>query len=258
MTVLPDVTIPIRNPLETPFPDCNAHYEPRAGGGQQFHGDLIVTAQSNVDSAFINAFDVTDPAQPCIAGSKPVVVNPAQDQNTYLRRGTFRGIPFARGIGTIEHLGGAAAVMANAEFGLAAIDLQKNLPEVFADKRVEEGLTPGDYHDVLGVEDRLFAYNANYNSAPSIDVLDANLSPVTQVAVDDPGAAGAQISGGRLAVARRVAVDRNGDGQITDNELFDFLYVGGISRITVIDITDRDAPRVVTDLATPLRRPAVR
>ena len=253
MTVMQDVAIPIRDPLETPFPECNGSYEPIPGGRQQFRGDLIVTAQSNVDSAFINLFDVTNPVAPCIAGAKPVIVNPAQDQNIYLRRGTFRGIPFARGIGTIEHLGGAAAVLANAEFGLAAIDMQDNLPEVFPDKRVEEGLTPGDYHDVLGVEDRLFAYNANYNSAPSIDVLDANLAPVAQVPLDDPGAMGAQIAGGRMAVARRVPVDRNGDGQIGENELFDLLYVGGISRITVIDITDRDAPRVLTDITTPLR-----
>src|SRR5204862_258200 len=110
---------------------------------------------------------------------------------------------FAEGVAWIRHSKGIAAYAAVSEVGLIATDLGKNLPELEPADRFKEGIYPGDYWDVLNVDDRLVA---SERTAKRVDIFDPNLSPLGSVDLPEEPR--------HLLFARACGSDDNEDGLI--------------------------------------------
>ena len=233
--VRPNTLVTVRklpSGLPVPIPACSDHIPL----GTKFNGDLAVVSSSTTSAAHISFFDVTDPAKPCALGGKIVSANPEQLGPT-TQHGTFRGVGVSRGVATIEHTTGVAAYMAVTELGVVAVDVGNNLPEVDYTVRQSEGLYSGDYRDVAAIGSRLFAANNAFDAPASLDVFDPNLSFITSV--------GLNVKPRRLIAAEAVRVDRNADGQISSDEIFDLLFAAGIGGIDILDVTDPDNPMLI-------------
>ena len=215
-----------------PVPSCSDHIPL----GTKFTGDLAVVSSYNTANATIAFIDVTNPAKPCELGAKILTANPGE-LNNFNRHGTFSGVGAARGVATIQLTAGVAAYMAVTEIGIMAVDIGNNIPEVDYNLRQPEGLYSGDYRDVAAIGGRLFGANNAFDAPASLDVFDANLSFITSV--------GLNVRPRRLIAAEGVRVDRNADGQITADEIFDLLFVAGIGGIDILDVTDPDNPMLI-------------
>jgi PKD repeat protein/methionine-rich copper-binding protein CopC len=220
---------------------------------KKFNGDLAVSVTTNVTQTSVQFFDVTDPAAPCQLGSKPIAVNPEQ-QSDFNKRGTFLVAGTGLGVSTIKHSAGSAAYVAIAGVGLAAVDIGRNIPEVVPASRQTEGLLPGDFVDVITVEDRLIALN---RSERRLQVVDANLSPIAAIDLPEPPRV--------VTYADAFLYDANGDGQIEPSEQRDLAFVGAAGcgpevdlsfgqcsrSIHIIDLTDVNAPRAIGRVPMP-------
>jgi hypothetical protein len=243
------LTLRAPKPGEAPISTCNAHVVNGAGGRQYFRGDLAVASSWNLDSNYFTFFDVTDPAHPCVIGDKTITANP-DSINAFNGPGTFHMQGSARGVAVIHHSQGYAAYMAIAEAGLFAVDIGKSIPAVASPQdRQQEGFYPGDFTDVAAIRDRLLAVNNNYGGDATLEVLDANLSPINSLLLTSGGAAGTKQHRIVTATGTWVDVDRN--GRVDSGEIFDLAYVAGTGGITVVDVTDVDTPKVVGRFQAP-------
>jgi PKD repeat protein len=220
---------------------------------KKFNGDLAVSVTTNVTQTSVQFFDVTNPAAPCQLGGKPIAVNPEQ-QSDFNKRGTFLVAGTGLGLSTIKHSTGYAAYVAIAGVGLAAVDIGRNIPEVLPASRQTEGLLPGDFVDVITVDDRLIALN---KSERRLQVLDANLAPIAAIELAEPPRV--------VAYAEAFLYDIDGDGQIEPSEQRDLAFVGAggcgpevdlsygvCSRsIHIIDLTNPNAPHVIGRIPMP-------
>ncbi|HET7694175.1 MAG TPA: PKD domain-containing protein [Vicinamibacterales bacterium] len=203
------------------------------GAGTQFAGDLAITTSSVVEYSYLSFFDVTRPDAPCLIGNK--LLNATPDfLNDFTRPGTVHQMGFAEGVAWIRHSTGLAAYAAVREVGIMAADVGKNLPEPVPQQRLKEGIYPGDYWDVISVEDRLVAAE---RSAQRIDILDPNLAPLASVDLSDAPR--------RLLFAPAYGSDDDEDGIITPAEQRDLLFVAGTRSIQIVDLTHRTAPAVI-------------
>jgi hypothetical protein len=233
-----DTFFPLRGAVPPP---CNTHVN-----SGKFFGHFAVGTASNTDNSSLMFYDVTNPAAPCTLSAKGITTNPAIPGD--FQHGTFRTLNNgAGGAAILKTTTGYAAYMAIREVGVAAVDVGANIPDVSVPDRQTEGLYPGDYSDVVSAAgDRLLALNNNYGSGPTLDVLDPNLSPLASVAVDQGASSSSTARAQQIAYASNILVDKNGDGQYDDSEVFAFAYIAGRAGITVVDVTDTDNPVPVT------------
>ena len=207
-----------------------------AGAGPQFvdfSGDIAITTSVVNEYSYLSFFDVTDPAAPCLIGNR--LLNATPDfLNSFTTRGTVHAMGFAEGVAWIRHSKGIAAYAAVSEVGLMATDLGKNLPELEPADRFKEGIYPGDYWDVLNVDDRLVA---SERTAKRVDIFDPNLSPLGSVDLPEEPR--------HLLFARAYGSDDNDDGLITPAERRDLLFVASQLSIQIVDMTHPTSPSVI-------------
>jgi len=220
-----------------PVPSCQDHVP-----GAKFSGDLAVVSSYTTNQSSIAFIDVTNPSKPCELGAKVLTANP-ETQDATNQHGTFKGVGAARSVALIEHSSGFAAFMAVAEIGVLAVDVGNNIPEVNYSVRQAEGLYSGDYRDVVAIGNRLFAANNAFDAPASLDVFDANLSLITSV--------GLTVKPRRMIASEGVRVDRNADGQITTDEIFDLVFAAGVGGVDIVDVTDPANPTVIGHVASP-------
>ena len=236
---------------------CSTHIS----SGNQYFGELLAASLFSNFGSSVNFFDpmypnsTADP-QPCILGGRPLTRNPETlpppGSGDISAKGTIKGVGFASGVALLPHDSGVAAYVAVAEMGLMPVNVGGNIPSVFPENRTVEGIYSGDYVDVVAIDGRLLALNANYGGMPTLEVLDPNLSPITSVPLESGKAHD-------LTIATGVQTDRNEDGTIGADEIFSFAFVVGTSGITVVDITDIEAPALIRTFSMPgtVRRIAI-
>jgi hypothetical protein len=235
-----NITIDVRKQANgQPVPSTCADH---VTAGAKFTGDVAVVGSYTTLNASIAFIDITDPVRPCELGAKILSANP-ETLNTLNRRGTFKGVGAARGVATITHSTGMAAYLAVAEVGVLAVDIGSNVPEVNYELRQTEGLYSGDYRDVAAIGGRLLAANNAFDAPASLDVFDASLSFITSV--------GLNVRPRRVITAEGVSIDRNLDGQIAPNEIFDLAFASGIGGVDIIDVTDPGDPVLIGHIDTP-------
>ena len=107
--------------------------------------------------------------------------------------------------------------------------------------------------DVVAIRDRLLALNNNFGGDASLDVLTPDLTPVASVALGTFGSLnnGSASKVHRLVTARGVRIDRDHDGSIGSDEIFDLAFVGGSGGVTVVDVSDLDNPQLAGRITLP-------
>jgi hypothetical protein len=107
--------------------------------------------------------------------------------------------------------------------------------------------------DVVTFRDRVLALNNNYGGDASLEILTPDLAPVASVALGAFRTAGGidDSKVHRLAAVRGVPFDRDHDGLVGSDEIFDFVFAAGAGGIIILDISDLDDPRVVGRVALP-------
>ncbi|MGC4081214.1 MAG: Ig-like domain-containing protein [Vicinamibacterales bacterium] len=209
---------------------------PACGEGAQFIGDMAITTSVTNEYSYLSFFNVTDPEAPCVIGNK--LLNATPDfLNSYTTPGTIHQMGFAEGVTWIRHNSGVAAYAAVREVGVMAADIGANLPEPVPAERIKEGIYPGDYWDVVAVDDRLLAAE---KSGRRLDILDPNLAPVASVDLPDEPR--------RLLYVKSYGTDDNDDGIITPAEQRDLVFAAGSKYIVVIDVTQMSAPTVINQI----------
>ncbi|MBS1817887.1 MAG: PKD domain-containing protein [Acidobacteria bacterium] len=227
-----NAAIRYRVPIDPP-----SNGDPACATGTQFVGDMAITTSSINEYSYFSFFNVTDPTSPCVIGNK--LLNATPDfLNDYTTPGTVHQMGFAEGVTYVRHNNGVAAYAAVRELGIMSADIGKNLPEPFPKDRIKEGIYPGDYWDVINVNDRLLAVE---KSARRIDVLDPNLSWLGSVDLGDEPR--------RLLFAKGYGSDDNEDGLITPEEQRDLVFVAGVGSITIVDATNLTSPVVIGRIA---------
>ncbi len=247
IALVPNALVPLST--TNPPTGCNQHIQP-GPSGWQFQGDLAITSSWNIYSSYITFLDITDPASPCAAGDKTLAANPDQ-VTSYTKPGTQKMVAYSKGVTWLGHERGVAAYMGAHEGGLFAVDVGKNIPSVLPEYRKEEGFYPGDYFDVEALADRILAVNGNYGGVPTLDVFDPNLGPIASVPIDDVPVVANRSAVGRLALAFDVLVDRNGDGQIAEDEILNLAFTGTSGGVSIFDITERDRPTPIGQVRFP-------
>jgi len=222
----------------------SAPIAPCAGGTpvSTFTGDLAVTSTFNTYYSFVSFWDITNPAKPCILGNKLLTASP-DTLTDYSRNGTVHASGYARGVATLVYPNGLAAYVAVGAVGLMSADVGKNIPEQGPNDRKLEGLYPGDFQDVITVDNQLLAVEKGTHPPGALDLFDASLNELMTFALGDAPRC--------LVDAEGLGVDLNGDGIITPNEIRNVVFVGGEHSIQFIDVTDLTAPQVLGNIPMP-------
>jgi hypothetical protein len=223
---------------------CDHHVTASPINGKPlFAGDLLVASLRSSQGSSIGFYDVTDLANPCQIGDKPLTRDPESVppplSGDYSAKGTVKGAGFAGGVAVLQTTTGYAAYVAVSEIGLMAVDVGKNIPAQYAFFRQQEGLYPGDYVDVVAVGDQLLALNNNDGGDPSLDAFDASLSQLSSLGFQlTLGAPGLGNKVHQLRVIRNVSFDRNQNGTLEPGETADLAFVAGSNGVTIFDVTD--------------------
>jgi hypothetical protein len=248
LTLLPGVTFPVGTAADPARSTGAVNVCPP--GGTTFNGDLAVSTSFNTYYSFLSFYDVTDPGSPCVLANKLLTATP-ETLSSYSNFGTYHVLGFAKGLATVKTSTGYAAYAAVSQVGLMTADIGKNIPErapqaATGDSRIKEGVYPGDYVDVVNVNDRLLALESTNST---LDVFNPDLSLVSRLPLPD--------SPRNIVVAQGFTFDRNGDGAIEPDESADLAFVAGSdvasgrSTIQVVDVTDLTQPQIVGSIALP-------
>ena len=168
--------------------NCATNVSIGTTGQAVFMGDLLVAPLYSSFGSSVNFFDVTDRANPCLLGGRPLTRNPESlpppGGADYSPRGTVKQYGFARGVAVLPTTTGIEAYIALAELGLMPVSVGDNIPDVSPFVRTLGPVYPGDFVDVAVVGERLLLLNNNFGGMPSLEALDGNLSPLGSVAFD--------------------------------------------------------------------------
>ena len=247
LTLVPDIGENGNPPLQFREP-VNGSPAPCGGNGTSFTGDLAISTAYNIDFSMVQAWDVRNPAAPCMVMSKLLTANP-DTINSYTRPGTVHAVGFSDGITALRHSTGVAAYTAIREVGLMVTDIGQQIPEPYPDQRKKDAFAPGDYWDVVAVRDRLVAVDYTERT---LDIFDPNLAQLATVALPKQPR--------ELVVAENYAVDEDNDGFIRPNEIRDLAFVatrecptgGGCSNaIFVVDLKGLAQPEVIGRIDMP-------
>jgi len=261
---------------------CSDHVS-AVGSDLVFEGQLLSSVIYNSFGSAVNFLDITNPDKPCRLGGKTLTRNPetlpAPTSGDHSADGTVKQYGFARGVDILSHAKGYAVYSALGELGIMPVDTCRNitdmpiidtgihtldnclnlpgtpppspLPANYFIRQVE-GIFQGDYVDLAVVGNDVLALNNNFGGLPTLDAFDANMGTISSVGFD----VGTPSKVHQFAVARNVAVDRNGNGTIEADENFDFAFIGGSNGITIVNIRDHSNMSVVGTIPMP-RTPSI-
>ncbi len=213
------------------------HGDNPCGTGNSFSGDLALVAAYDVGKgAAVRFYDVSDPAAPCALGAKLLAFNPAI--------GPAQGVvasadAFARAVAALKNGDGWISFTAVDNVGLMQVDIGDHIPALNADQRVLEPFASGNYVDVVAAGGRLLAVQ---RSSPTLDIFDGSLTLLSSTQLPMREAR-------TVAYTEGMAIDFNHDGQIGQDEVRNFAFVGGTGAVTIVDITEAGAPVVVGTVA---------
>ena len=226
---------------------CTAHVSIGPSGEPVFAGDLLAAPYYSSIGSGINFFDVTDPANPCILGGRPLSRNPetapppgGADQSA---RGTVKQYGLARGVTIVPTTVGLEAFVSLAELGLMPVNISADIPSVAPAARTLGPVYPGDFVDVAAHGEYLLALNNNNGALASLDVVAAGLSPVASVSFEATRSGVSKVH--QLVVARNVMVRRGLPSGQMGTVRMSLVFVAGANGITIIDITDVETPTVI-------------
>ncbi len=240
----------LRSTLMSDLAGCTDHVSP-VGSDLVFEGNLLTSVIYSQFGSAINFMDVTDPVKPCRLGGKTLTRNPetlpSPTSGDHSADGTIKQYGLARGVDILPHTQGFAAYTALGDLGIMPVDVGKNIADVLPMDRKVEGIYQGDYVDLAAVGEHILGLNNNFGGQPTLDVLDANMGPLSSVSFD----VGSRSKVHQLAIARNVAIDRNGNGTIEEDERLDFAFVGGANGITIINVNDHTSMEVAGSVSMP-------
>jgi hypothetical protein len=254
---------------------CSDHVS-TVGSDLVFEGQLLSSVIYNSFGSAVNFLDITDQYKPCRLGGKTLTRNPetlpAPTSGDHSADGTVKQYGFARGVDILSHTDGYAVYSALGDLGIMPVDTCRNVTDMpiidtgnhTVDNcrnlsgipapvpanyfiRQVEGIFQGDYVDLAVVGNDVLALNNNFGGLPTLDALDANMGSISSVGFD----VGTPSKVHQFAIARNVAVDRNGNGTIETDENFDFAFIGGTNGVTIINIRDHSNMSVVGTIPVP-------
>ena len=203
------------------------------GGASTFSGNLAITTNyTNVGSS-VQFWDLTNPVEPCMMGSKLLTVSPSFAAGN---RGSITGNGRARRVAAVKTDAGVIAYVAVEEVGLMMVDVGGNSPRVLPSNGVREPFAAGNYSDVLDTGSVLLATE---RSQSRLDIFDTSLTLLHEIPLERPGAEPLS-----LAFARGWGIDDDENGVFDPQELYDFVFVGTSIGVVVVDITHLDSPWV--------------
>ena len=206
-----------------------------------FTGDLVATTSWTVDFTYVSFFNVTNPSAPCLMANKLLTASPDSELFSVSEHGTYHLFgAAARGVATIAHSRGIASYSAIAEAGLFAVDIGPNIPEKPNLQRQTEAMLPGNYYDVVADGGRLLALN---RSANQLEIIDPTLAVLGVLPLPD--------SPRRLVLSKGFPFDANGNGELEEGEAIDAVFIAGDKNVSMVDVTDLQAPRVVGVVSMP-------
>jgi hypothetical protein len=206
-----------------------------------FSGDLVATTSWTVDFTYVSFFNVTNPSAPCLMANKLLTASPDSELFSVSEHGTYHLFgAAARGVATIVHSQGIASYSAIAEAGLFAVDIGPNIPEKPNSQRQTEAMLPGNYYDVVADGGRLLALN---RSANQLEIIDPTFAVLGVLPLPD--------SPRRLVLSKGFPFDANGNGELEEGEAIDAVFIAGDKNVSMVDVTDLQAPRIVGVVSMP-------